>query len=121
MSFYSELQVTAREMLTEFGQPVTVTRTEMGVPDLGTGVVPQLTTEFAGIGILFNYIYRSFGDGLEMPSTVTKSTKRLFMTVDKEIHPKDSVQVDGVVYQIVVIKLLNPAGTKILYDLQIEQ
>lgn len=120
-AFYNDMAQTATEMLTEFGQPIVVSRTEIGVPDIQTGVVSQLTTSFNGVGVLLDYVYRAFGNALEVPTVVTKSTKRLLMTIAKDVHPKDNVQVDGVVYQVIVVKLLNPAGTKLMYDLQIEQ
>jgi hypothetical protein len=121
MSFYSEMALTAVQMLSEFGQPVIITRLELGTPDLNTGVVPQIITTAIGTGVLLDFLYRNFGESLEAPDEITKSTKRLLLTVNVPVHAKDQVMVDGNVYQIIVAKLVNPAGIRILYDLWIEQ
>jgi hypothetical protein len=117
MSFYSELADTANELLAEFGQTVVVTNYEMGVEDPLTGVVSQISTQFSTVGVLLDYDYRNFGETSKTYQAVVTMDKRLVCPATKTINTGDLLLVDGNVYKAYVVKLLNPAGTKVLYDI----
>lgn len=121
MSFYDDMNATVAELLTEFGQPVTVIRYSLGVEDNTTGVItipdPTITTE---IGALLDFQYRSFGDSVEPNEFIGMANKRLLMTTNTKIKPGDHVIADGDEYRIVVIKVVNPAGTRVVYDIWIQ-
>lgn len=121
MSFYSELADTANEMLAEFGQPVVVTSFEIGQESTSTGVVTQPSTTFATIGVLLDYDYRNFGDSTVPYQAVTSSDKRLLLAANTVVNTGDLFQVDGVVYKAHVIKVVNPAGTRVLYDIWVQK
>jgi hypothetical protein len=117
MSLYSELADTATEMLTEFGQPCIVTNFESGVEDPNTGVVTQTSSVFTTVGVLLDYDYRNFGDSSESYLQVTKSDKRILVSAVKVINTGDLLFIDNTGYKAYVVKVVNPAGTRVLYDI----
>lgn len=121
MSFYSELAVTANELLTEFGQNVIVTNFEMGVEDPNTGIVTQPSSQFTTVGVLLDYDYRNFGDGTASYDATSASDKRLLLSAAKPINTGDTFLVDGVLYKAHIIKVVNPAGTRVLYDIWMQK
>ncbi|CAB4194527.1 hypothetical protein UFOVP1254_104 [uncultured Caudovirales phage] len=122
MSFYSELANTAREMLREFGQPVTVKKYETAIPNPVTGVVaPPTSTTTTEFGCLLDFEYRSFGDLTTIQTTVNASAKRMVMTSGTLLNSGDGIVVGQDEYRIHVIKTLSPAGTRVLYDLWIQK
>lgn len=121
MNFYSELAETANELLTEFGQKVIVTNYEMGEEDPSTGVVSQLSSQFTTVGVLLDYDYRNFGDAPAPYKAVTQSDKRLLVTATKVINTGDHLFVDNNLYKAFVVKVVNPAGTRVLYDIWIQK
>lgn len=120
MSFSSDLAATAAELLTEFGQPVIVTRFGMGVQNPLTGVVTPSETVSTETGVMLDFEYRSFGESMAGTNVLLQNNKRLVMTVVTKVKAGDHVEVDGEIYRIMVAKLVNPAGTRILYDLWIQ-
>ncbi len=120
MSFYSELADTASEMLAEFGQAVVVTNFEMGIEDTVTGVVSQTSSTFNTVGVLLDYDYRNFGETTQTYKSVVTMDKRLLVPATKIINTGDLLFVDGTIYKAYVVKLLNPAGTRVLYDIWIQ-
>lgn len=121
MSLYSELAETANELLAEFGQSVTVTNYEMGEEDPATGVVSQLSSQFTTVGVLLDYDYRNFGDAPAPYKATSQSDKRLLITATKVINTGDHVFVDSTLYKAYVVKVVNPAGTRVLYDIWIQK
>lgn len=122
MSFYSELAVTARELLREFGQSVTVKKYEMAVPDPVTGVVaPPVSISTTEFGCLLDFEYRSFGEQTRVQTTVNASAKRLLLSSGTQLNVGDGVVVGQDEYRIHVIKNISPGGRKVLYDLWIQK
>lgn len=121
MSFSSDMADTAASMLAEFGQSVKVTRFGIGVEDPLTGVVTPSQTTSTETGVLLDYAYRSFGEGVQATEMVNRNNKRLLMTVTTLLKANDVIEVDGEIYRIAMLKLLNPAGTRIMYDVWIHQ
>lgn len=121
MSFYSDLATTVNELLTEFGQSVTVTNLGMAVEDPATGVVSQETSSFTTIGVLLDFDSRSFGDGSVPNQATSKTDKRLLISADQLINAGDTVIVDGSSYMVNVVKTTEPAGVRVVYDLWIQK
>lgn len=117
MSLYSELADTATEMLTEFGQACTVTNYETGVEDPLTGVVAQTSSTFTTVGVLLDYDYRNFGDSADHNLQTSKTDKRILVAGAKVINTGDLIYIDNTLYKAYVIKSVNPAGTRVLYDI----
>ncbi|MBL7231400.1 MAG: hypothetical protein JJK56_25855 [Pseudomonas sp.] len=117
-TFYDEMAVMALEMITEFGQPVTICKTERGEydPELG-GEAPGATVEQIGQGILIDFTGLEFQNN----SLIRQGDKKL------KIAAKGLAWVPGLLDKVVAqgrtwsivppLKEINPAGTPILYEL----
>lgn len=121
MSFYSELADTVNELLTEFGQTVTVTNIGMAVENPATGLVSQDTSSFTTTGVLLDFDYRSFGEGSVPNQAVSKSDKRLLISATQLINAGDTISVAGSTYTVNTVKVTEPAGTRVIYDLWIQK
>lgn len=121
MSLYSELADTANEMLTEFGQPCTVTNYETGVEDPLTGIVSQTSSTFTTVGVLLDYDYRNFGESTTTYLQTSKSDKRILISATKVINTGDLIYIDNTLFKVYVIKSVNPAGTRVLYDIWVQR
>lgn len=121
MSLYSELADTADEMLAEFGQSVVVTNYEMGVEDPATGVVSQTSSQYTTVGVLLDYDYRNFGDGAVSYHATTASDKRVLLSAKKVVNTGDLIYIDNTVYKAYIIKSVNPAGIRVLYDIWVQR
>ena len=111
MTFYSELAEVAVELLTEFGQAVTLTRTTGKSIDPVTGDITAGTSDDQEtIGVIKPYS-ESLIDGT------------LIQVGDKEaiimatIAPLTSDRINGM--QIIKIIKINPAGTVLVYKVQV--
>ena len=120
MAFYDEMAVMALEMITEFGQPVTISKTESGEydPEIG-GEVPGATVEQIAQGILLDFTGQEFQNN----SLIRQGDKKLKIAAQGLAWVPgllDKVVAQGRTWSIVPpLKEVNPAGTPILYELQV--
>ncbi|MBJ2254810.1 hypothetical protein PSFL_23870 [Pseudomonas sp. DD1] len=120
MAFYDEMAVMALEMITEFGQPVTISKTEQGEydPEQG-GEVPGATVEQIAQGILLDFTGLEFQNN----SLIRQGDKKLKIAAQGLAWVPgllDKVVAQGRTWSIVPpLKEINPAGTPILYELQV--
>jgi hypothetical protein len=120
MDFYDEMAVMALEMITEFGQPVTISKTEQGEydPEQG-GEVPGATVEQIAQGILLDFTGLEFQNN----SLIRQGDKKLKIAANGLAWVPgllDKVIAQGRTWSIVPpLKEVNPAGTPILYELQV--
>ncbi|MDH1260409.1 hypothetical protein N5C62_22325 [Pseudomonas atacamensis] len=120
MAFYDEMAVMALEMFTEFGQPVTIRKTEQGEydPDTG-GESPGATIEQTAQGILLDFTGQEFLNS----SLIKQGDKKLKIAAQGLEWVPDllnKVIIQGRTWSIVPpLKEVNPAGTPILYELQV--
>lgn len=120
MAFYDEMAVMALEMITEFGQPVTISKTEQGEYDPETGgVAPGATIEQIAQGILLDFTGQEFQNN----SLIRQGDKKLKIAAQGLTWVPgllDKVVAQGRTWSIVPpLKEINPAGTPILYELQV--
>jgi hypothetical protein len=120
MAFYDEMAVMALEMITEFGQPVTISKTEQGEYDPETGGdSPGATIEQTGQGILLDFSGQEFQNN----SLIKQDDKKLKIAAQGLAWMPgllDKVVAQGRTWSIVPpLKEINPAGTPILYELQV--
>ena len=119
-TFYDEMSVMALEMITEFGQPVTISKTEPGEydPDIG-GESPGATIEQTAQGILLDFTGQEFQNN----SLIKQGDKKLKIAAQGLEWVPDllnKVIIKGRTWSIVPpLKEVNPAGTTILYELQV--
>ncbi len=120
MAFYDEMAVMALEMITEFGQPVTISKTQPGEydPDIG-GEAPGVTVEQVAQGILLDFTGQEFQNN----SLIKQGDKKLKIAAQGLAWVPgllDKVIAQGRIWSIVPpLKEVNPAGTPILYELQV--
>lgn len=120
MAFYDEMAALALEMITEFGQPVTIRATSVGEYDPDTGTVPPDTiTDQTAQGILLDFTGQEFQNN----SLIRQGDKKLKIAAQGLAWAPDllnKVIVQGRTWSIVPpLKEINPAGTPILYELQV--
>jgi hypothetical protein len=120
MAFYDEMAVMALEMITEFGQPVIIRATTAGEYDPDTGAAPVDTvTEQTAQGILLDFTGQEFQNN----SLIKQGDKKLKIAAQGLAWVPDllnKVIVQGRTWSIVPpLKEINPAGTPILYELQV--
>ena len=119
-SFYYEMAVMALEMITEFGQPVIISKTEPGEYDPEqSGEAPGATVEQIAQGILLDFT----GQELQNNSLIKLGDKKLKIAaqgLDWAPDLLNKVVVQGRSWSIIPpLKEINPAGTPILYELQV--
>jgi len=119
-TFYDEMAVLALEMITEFGQPVTISKTEPGEYDPETGgEAPGTTVEQTAQGILLDFTGQEFQNN----SLIKQGDKKLKIAAQGLAWVPgllDKVIAQGRTWSIVPpLKEVNPAGTPILYELQV--
>jgi hypothetical protein len=120
MAFYDEMAVMALDMITEFGQPVLIHNIKPGEYDPSTGTAgPDTVTEQTAQGILLDFTGQEF----EANSLIKVGDKKLKIAArGLEWAPSllNKVVVQGRTWSIVPpLKEINPAGTPILYELQV--
>lgn len=118
--FYDEMQVVALELITEFGLPIVLRTVTPGDydPDISE-TTPETITEQVGQGILLDYTGQEF----QANSLILQGDKKLKLAA-KGLTSAPSllskVIADGKTYSIVPpLKEINPAGTPLLYELQV--
>ncbi|KPG98341.1 hypothetical protein AEQ67_13385 [Pseudomonas sp. RIT-PI-q] len=120
MAFYDEMAEMALDMITEFGQPVTIRATTVGEydPDIGSAP-PDTITEQTAQGILLDFTGQEFQNN----SLIKQGDKKLKIAAQGLAWAPDllnKVVVQGRIWSIVPpLKEINPAGTPILYELQV--
>jgi hypothetical protein len=120
MAFYDEMAVMALEMITEFGQPVTIRATTVGEYDPEAGSAPpDSTKEQTAQGILLDFTGQEFQNN----SLIKQGDKKLKIAAKGLEWVPDllnKVIIQGRTWSIVPpLKEVNPAGTPVLYELQV--
>lgn len=117
MTFYSEMAVTASELITEFGMPVILQRTSGGTFDPVTGqTTGAITTEITAQGIQKNY-KASLIDG-----TRIKHGDKLYVLDDSQAPDvSDKVKVGVEYWSIVSLDAVEPAAIPIVYFVQVRK
>ncbi len=110
---WSELVTTADDLITEFGQTITVKRNTYGEYDVDTGEVPNVVTTLKLKGVLFDY-----GEKELNGTTILKGDKKLLVqpTGISSIENTDIITVNGKDYAVVNVIETNPAGINLLFE-----
>ena len=130
MAFYDEMAVMALEMITEFGQPVTISKTEPGEYDPETGgEAPGATIEQIAQGILLDFTGLEFqnnslirqGDKKIKIAAKGVSAPELLSTVVAGVNTSnihDYFTQPITMLTVINVKQVSPAGTPIIYEIQ---
>ncbi|MBH3404456.1 hypothetical protein I5P86_05265 [Pseudomonas glycinae] len=119
-AFYDRTAATALRLITQFGQPVTVRATTVGEYDPEAGSAPpDSTKEQTAQGILLDFTGQEFQNN----SLIKQGDKKLKIAAQGLEWVPDllnKVIIQGRTWSIVPpLKEVNPAGTPILYELQV--
>ena len=97
---------------------MTLTKTTSGSYDATTGENTITTSETTDKGVILPY-----GDGLNtsQDSLIKANDQQIFIQMATAPSVSDKISVAGVVYDIVSVKALEPAGTNVLYELQVRK
>ncbi|MBC3375795.1 hypothetical protein HU762_17735 [Pseudomonas sp. SWRI92] len=118
--FYDRMAATALRLIAQYGQPVIIRDIKVGEYDPDTGTVPPDTIiEQTAQGILLDFTGQEFQNN----SLIQQGDKKLKVAA-KGLQWKPSllnkVVVQGRTWSIIPpLKEINPAGTPILYELQV--
>ena len=117
MSLYSDLATTAKELLAEFGQVITITRKSGNTYDPVTGITTAGTaTDYLPKGILKQY-KSTLIDGTRILATDRE------LVIDDTVEPMmtDTIKIGGESWTPIIISESNPAGTPLVYKLQVRR
>lgn len=120
MAFYDEMAVMALDLITEFGQPLTIRDIIKGEYDPDTSTTsPDSVVERTAQGILLDFTGQEF----QTNSLIKVGDKKLKIAA-AGLGPAPSllskVVVQGKTWTIIPpLKEINPAGTPLLYELQV--
>ena len=122
MDFYTKIQATANKLLKGKGQTVTITRQTSGAYNTATGAAAVTTTTQTGYGAIFDYADRNIdgelilsGDKQLLLSAVNSTGTAL---TAPEVN--DTVTDAGAVVRTITrIKALSPAGTTVMFDVNL--
>lgn len=113
---YTKIAASSLRMLTKFGRDVTRRSYTAGAYNPATGATINTTADTTRKGVLLDLgVGTQYNRGL----LVQLSDKRLLLDVSDSISLQDHVIVGGIDYSIVSLGEVNPAGTKVLYDLHL--
>lgn len=120
MTFYNEMAVMVLEMITEFGQSVTICDIKPGEYDPDTDSAgPDTIIEQTAQGILLDFTGLEFQNN----SLIKQGDKKLKVAAQGLEWAPDllnKVVIQGRTWSIVPpLKEISPAGTPILYELQV--
>lgn len=117
---YSRAAASSLRLLERFGQIVILRRVKVGEYDPATGQAAQKTTDYEGVGAFFDYAQRDI-DG----TLIREGDQRVLMapTVPRPLTG-DAVVVPAVndlerVFNVVQVRVVEPAGVPVLYELQV--
>ncbi|TWI52980.1 hypothetical protein IQ22_02815 [Pseudomonas duriflava] len=117
--FYSDMATVALDLIGQYGQTVTLQRTAAGEYDPETGTVSDGTAEEQpASGVLLDYTGQEFLTNTQIQQGDKKlkiAAKGLEWT--PEIANKVAIQ--GKAYSVINLNEINPAGTPLVYELQV--
>lgn len=118
MAFYEEMAALALELITEFGQPVTLRDIQPSEYDPDNPGGGEVIVEQTAQGILLDFT------GLEFQNNtlIVRGDKKLKVAaLGMAWKPKPLIKADvqGKTWTVIDVKEINPAGTPLLYELQV--
>lgn len=114
MSFYDDMAATSLSLLTEFGQNITHRSYTTGTYDVATGTTTPAATDATRTGALFDINTTTVRGQL-----VQVADKQLLVDGSAAVNLRDRFIVNSVEYIIVSLGEINPAGTRVMYDMHV--
>jgi len=115
MGFYTGLVSVARNLIKSKGALISFTRESNDSFDPATGATSGSTASYTAYGITLNY-NKSEING----TTVLQSDIKLIMEgIASEPLAGDLAVIDGAIYRCLAVKPTKPAGTSVIYEVQL--
>lgn len=117
---YQRLAALSATQLRKFGRTVTLRRKSSGTYDPNDSSVEDAPADqdVTRYGAIFDF---ERGQTTERGTLISAGDKRLLLEPGVVPDPSDQVVVGGVVYNIVSVGEVNPAGTPVLYTLHLRR
>lgn len=109
---YLKSAATARKLLANFGQDMTLT-TEVRSQTTGALISTQ---ELTDKGVIFPY---SDGELSMSSGLIQANDQKIMINIATRPTVTDKITVGSIVYTIVNVKALEPAGVNVLYEIQV--
>lgn len=114
---YSRPAATALRLLTKFGQSVTLSRKTGASTNPITGAV----TAGTDASVVTTGLIKPYPDNMVDGSRILDSDRELVLSSEYEPLPSDKPIVNGEEWAIVRIKTVSPAGTPVVYFVQVRR
>jgi hypothetical protein len=119
---YTRSAATSLRMLAKFGQSVTRRAVTVGGYNTATGAATVTTADTTRTGVILDYNQQSRqSQSYAGESLVLAGDRRLLLDAEGPVLMSDRFVVQSVEYSVVSIGETNPAGTPVLYDIQIRR
>jgi hypothetical protein len=115
MSFYIDLQATARRLLDSFGQKMTIRRPGPQIYDPVRGSVDEAEPDTVETVGLFNNIRR------DLFANVETGDRQLILAGTVPVLQGDVIEYDGQPWSVVEVLESNPAGTALVYFVRVRR
>ena len=122
-AFYDEMAAVADVLLRDFGKPLTLRVVTPGTYNPGTGSAADTTVDYAGTGALFDYELLAAGQTWLDQKLIEAGDKQCLLSPAGVPVPKSGYKmVDGAdIWRVMNVKAVSPAGTPVLYELQLRK
>jgi hypothetical protein len=117
VGFYTDLRATAAALLTDKGQSMTLTKRTSGTYDPATGAATVTEATYSVTGAVFDFPAAVIDGTLIQQGDKKVLVSALGLSVEPDVD--DSLTIGGTAHQIVQVKKLSPAGTTVLWTLQV--
>lgn len=115
---YDVMQDLSVDLITEFGQDITLTRVTTGTFNPATGAVTGDSETDSTIKALIT----DFSDFHIEGSAIQRGDKKVLIAGDITAPTvKDKLTISGTEYMIINVNTISPAGTDVLYKLQVRR
>lgn len=117
MSFYNNMAAVALNLLKSKGQLLTISRETQSAFDPILGNATVSASSFTGYGAAFDY-NRNEIDG----EAIQRGDIRLLLNATATAPLiDDKITIDSIIYRVMSVKVISPAGTVVVYELQLRQ
>lgn len=116
MTFYDGLAATAAKLLADKGQPMTIRRKGVTARNPAAGTVTQASpVDYTVNGVLLGY-----KDFIAASDLIQRGDRKALIEAGVIIPSKeDQLVADGRTWTIIDVEAVNPAGTPVLFKLQV--
>jgi hypothetical protein len=118
MSFYDGLAELALELINEFGQDVTLRDIQRSQYDPDDPEGAEVIIEQIAQGILLDFT----GFEFQADTLIVRGDKKLKIAavgLDWKPKPMITAEIRGNIWTVINVKEVNPAGTPLIYELQV--